>query len=159
MVTVTLNFKTIEAARKALLEIPASALVGGPEPEAETPKAAAAEVPPTQAAPAATSRATATKPAASEKKTPASGTPVTTSSADASGAGEGNAAAASTPAPAAVDYPTLQKAVFTLAGKSRETAATVAASFGVKTFKDLPADKWADALAAVNAKLAELEGV
>jgi len=168
MITVTLNFKTIEAARKALLEIPSSALVGGPEPEAEAPKAAAAEAPPTQAAPAATSRATATKPAASEKKTPASGTSATTSSADASGAGEGNAAAASTPAPAAetstsrassVDYPTLQKAVFTLAGKSREAAAAVAASFGVKTFKDLPADKWADALAAVNAKLAELEGV
>ena len=36
-------------------------------------------------------------------------------------------------------------------------AAAVASSFGVKTFKDLPADKWADALAAVNAKLAELE--
>jgi hypothetical protein len=51
----------------------------------------------------------------------------------------------------------LQKAVFTLAGKSREAAAAVAASFGVKTFKDLPSDKWADALAAVNAKLAELE--
>lgn len=170
MIAITLHFKSLEAARQALLEIPESALVGGQVPwlVAEAPKAAAAEAPPTQAAPAATSRATAMKPAASEKKTPASGTSVTTSSADASGAGEGNAAAASTPAPAAetptsrassVDYPTLQKAVFTLAGKSREAAAAVAASFGVKTFKDLPADKWAAAFAAVNTKLAELEGV
>ncbi len=56
-----------------------------------------------------------------------------------------------------IDYATLQKAVFALAGKSREAAAAVAASMGVKTFKELPADKWAEALAAVNDKLAELE--
>jgi hypothetical protein len=56
-----------------------------------------------------------------------------------------------------VDYPTLQKAVFALAGKSREAAASVAASFGVKTFKELDASKWGDALAAVNDKLADLE--
>ena len=56
-----------------------------------------------------------------------------------------------------VEYPVLQKAVFALAGKSREAAAAVAASMGVKTFKELPQDKWADALVAVNAKLAELE--
>ena len=66
------------------------------------------------------------------------------------------AAPAQAEAPAAIDYPTLQKAVFALAGKSRDAASAVAASFGVKTFKELPADKWADALAAVNAKIAEL---
>lgn len=53
-----------------------------------------------------------------------------------------------------VDYPTLQKAVFALAGKSRESAAAVAASMGVKTFKELPESKWAEALAAVNVALA-----
>lgn len=61
------------------------------------------------------------------------------------------------PAPAAapaVDYPTLQKAVFALASKSRDSAAAVAASMGVKTFKELGQDKWAEALAAVNAALA-----
>lgn len=68
-------------------------------------------------------------------------------------------APAPTPAPAAsssaaVDYPTLQKAVFALAGKSRESAAAVAASMGVKTFKELPEARWAEALAAVNAALA-----
>jgi hypothetical protein len=51
----------------------------------------------------------------------------------------------------------LQKAVFALAGKSREAAAAVASSFGVKTFKELPADKWGEALGAVQEKLAELE--
>jgi len=56
-----------------------------------------------------------------------------------------------------VEYPVLQKAVFALAGKSRDAAAAVASGFGVKTFKELPADQWGDALAAVNAKLAELE--
>lgn len=55
-----------------------------------------------------------------------------------------------------VDYPTLQKAVFTLAGKSREAAAAVATGFGVKTFKELDSAKWGEALAAVNAKIAEL---
>ncbi len=56
-----------------------------------------------------------------------------------------------------VDYPTLQKAVFALAGKSREAAGAVAASLGVKTFKELPEAKWTEALDVVKAKLAELE--
>ena len=60
-------------------------------------------------------------------------------------------------APAAtIEYPVLQKAVFELAGKSRDAAAAVAASFGVKTFKDLDAGKWGEALVAVKAKIAEL---
>lgn len=77
-------------------------------------------------------------------------------------ASEPSAAAAPSAAPAPspfveVAYPELQKAVFALAQKSRDAAAEVAASFKVKTFKDLPADRWADALAAVKAKAAELE--
>lgn len=164
MIAITLNFKSIEAARQALLEIPSTSLVDGPAPaEVAAPKATAAP----KAAQAATSPATAPKAAASEKKTPASDTSPTTSSAAAAGASEGNAAAVSSApeAPAAstasssepVEYPVLQKAVFALAGKNREAAAAVASSFGVKTFKELDAAKWADALVAVNAKLAELE--
>lgn len=175
MIAITLNFKSIEAARQALLDIPSSALIGGPAPEAqdaaleakvEAPKSTAAR----KAAPAATSPATVTKADASAEKTLASDTSATTSSAAASGASEGNAAAGSSAqeAPAAstvsssepsksVDYATLQKAVFALAGKSREAAAAVASSFGVKTFKDLPTDKWGEALGAVQEKLAELE--
>lgn len=127
MIQVTLNFKTIEAARQALLDIPASALVGGPAPEeVELPK-------PVRAA----------KPAPEPVAAPVIATPV-----------EAPVQAA---APAAVDYPTLQKAVLALAGKSRDAAAAIAASFGVKTFKELAQDKWADALEAVNERLAILE--
>ena len=168
MIAITLNFKSIEAARQALLDIPQCSLVNGPEPEAtqETKPAPKAQ----KAAATATSPATADKAAAPETKTPASATSPTASSAAASGASEGKAAAgpsaqeataaqtaSSDVASKSVDYPTLQKAVFALAGKSREAAAAVASSFGVKTFKELRVDKWADALAAVNAKLAELE--
>lgn len=60
--------------------------------------------------------------------------------------------------PGAFDYAVLQKAVFTLASKSRDAAAAVASEFGVKTFKDLDADQWEKAYGAVQAKLAELEG-
>jgi len=168
VIAITLNFKSIEAARQALLDIPSTALVGGPAPEAvqENKPAPKAQ----KAAATATSPATAEKAAVPETKTPASDTSATTSSAAASGASEGNAAAGSSTqeAPAAstassaepsksVDYPVLQKAVFALAGKSREAAAAVASSFGVKTFKELPADKWGEALGAVQEKLAELE--
>jgi hypothetical protein len=75
-------------------------------------------------------------------------------------------AQAPTPAPAAsssvavsptVDYPTLQKAVFALANASREAAGEVAASFNVKTFKELSQDQWAPALTAVNLKLESLK--
>jgi hypothetical protein len=168
VIAITLNFKSIEAARQALLDIPSTALVGGPAPEAvqETKSAPKAQ----KAAATATSPATAEKAAVPETKTPASATSPTTSSAAASGANEGNGAAepsaqeataaqtASSGEPSkSVEYPVLQKAVFALAGKSREAAAAVAASMGVKTFKELPADKWGEALVAVNDKLAELE--
>lgn len=147
MIAITLHFKSIEAARQALLEIPSSVLVGGPEPEAPKPAPAPA---------AASGKATA-KGGAAPGKTAAEKAPAAESVAAEPPA---STAAASSPAPAqapTIEYTVLQKAVFTLAGKSREAAAAVAASFGVKTFKDLPSDKWADALAAVNAKLAELE--
>ena len=62
----------------------------------------------------------------------------------------------SVPQPASVEYPVLQKAVFALAAKSREEATKLVATFNVKTFKDLDPSRWAEALAAVNAKLAEL---
>jgi peptidoglycan DL-endopeptidase CwlO len=162
VIAITLNFKSIEAARQALLDIPASALVAGPAPEAEAPKPAAA--------PAAASGKATAKAGAAPGKTAAEKTP-TAESVEAqpqasTAATEGNAAAASSapeataaPAASSIDYATLQKAVFALAGKSRESAAQVASSFGVKTFKELPQDKWGDALAAVQEKLAELENV
>lgn len=166
MIAITLNFKSIEAARQALLDIPSSALVGGPAPEAEV------EAPKPAAAPAAASGKATAKGGAAPGKTAAEKTPTaesveTAPPASTAATGEsGNAAAGSSapeataaPAASSIDYATLQKAVFALAGKSRESAAAVAASFGVKTFKELPQDKWGDALAAVQEKLAELENV
>lgn len=129
MISITLNFSSIEAARKVLLEIPSSALAGAP----------------------ATEEAPAPKPVKAAKPAPA---PVV---APPPPTVEPEAAPAPVVAPVAIDYPTLQKAVFALAGKSRDSAAAVAASLGVKTFKELGQEKWADALAAVSDKLAELE--
>lgn len=117
---------------------------------------------PAPAAGQPTAKAAAPKKTAGESPlaVPAAAVPAPASTAVA----EGNVAAApSAPeAPAAqpassVEYPVLQKAVFALAGKSREAAAAVASSFGVKTFKELDAGQWGKALAAVNDKLAELE--
>lgn len=166
MITITLNFTSIDAAVRALREIPENSLVLG-APAA--PKAA----PATEAA--ASGQATA-KAGAAQQKTAAEKTPTAPSaeaapSASTAATGEkGNVPAAEPSAPAAtaastasssepapsVDYKTLQQAVFALAGKSREAAAAVAQSFGVKTFKELDPAKWADALAAVQAKTAEL---
>ena len=57
--------------------------------------------------------------------------------------------------PAGVDYPTLQKAVLQLYARDRAAAAAIATEMGYANFKVMPPDLWADALAKVNAKLAE----
>lgn len=134
MISITLNFKSIEAARAALLEIPVTALVGGVEADKQN-----AEVKPAKAA----------KPAKQEPVQEAAPAPEVTA--------EPQAAEAPTEAPTAVDYPTLQKAVFALAALNREAVIATAGSFGVKTFKELDQSKWAAALDAVQAKVAELK--
>lgn len=133
MISITLNFKSIEAARAALLEIPLSALAGGEDSKQ------AAEVEPAKTA----------KPAKQEPVQEAAPAPEVTA--------EPQAAEAPTEAPTAVDYPTLQKAVFALAALNREAVIATAGSFGVKTFKELDQSKWAAALEAVQAKVAELK--
>lgn len=132
MIQITLTFNSIDAARRAMLELPESLLATSTLPGEDKP-VVVKETP-------------AKKPAKQEAA-------ATQHTAEASAAPEQKAECS---APA-VEYATLQKAVFALAGKSREAAAAVAASFGVKTFKELAADKWADALAAVQAKTAEIE--
>lgn len=133
MISITLNFKSIEAARAALLEIPVTALVGGVEADKQN-----AEVKPAKAAkPAKQEPVKATEVVAAKEETPVVEAP--------------------TEAPTAVDYPTLQKAVFALAALNREAVVATAGSFGVKTFKELDHGKWAAALEAVQAKLAELK--
>lgn len=57
----------------------------------------------------------------------------------------------------AIEYPVLQKAVFELASKDKTKAMAVAAELGVKTFKELPPERYAEALDAVKAALAEAE--
>lgn len=59
-----------------------------------------------------------------------------------------------------IDYPTLQKAVFKLAGipvLGRPAAKALSESFGVATFKELDPSKWDAALAATEAKIVEVE--
>lgn len=142
MIQVTLNFPD-QAALVAFFTANSGA-VSAPE------KAAVADIKPGKSKPAATPAATVAAPAASPE--PAVESPSDPKPAPA--ATPAAPAASSTKPADSVDYPTLQKAVFALAGKSRDSAAAVAASFGVKTFKELDQSKWAEALAAVNVALA-----
>ena len=143
MIQVTLNFPD-QAALVAFFTANTGA-VSAPE------KAAVADIKVGKSKPAPAPADASSPPPAAPKDAP------TTAKTDPKPAAADTPAAspASSEKPAAsVDYPTLQKAVFALAGKSRESAAGVAASFGVKTFKELDQSKWADALAAVNVALA-----
>lgn len=143
----TLEFPTIDEAIAALTKLSADpgtvAANAVSEINTRTP---VIEAPKTEA-PKPKAEKTASPPAAAASSQPETVAAPPASSPEAS---------ASVPAAESVDYPTLQKAVFALAGKSREAAAAVAASLGVKTFKELDASKWGEALAAVNAKIAEL---
>ena len=133
MIQVTLSFPDQAALVQFFTSVSAPAPV-----KVEAPKPA-----PTPAAPATvTKTAKVTAPAAPAAESPSDPKP------------EPEATTSSAKPSASVDYPTLQKAVFALAGKSRDKAAAVAATLGVKTFKELPESKWAEALAAVNEALA-----
>jgi hypothetical protein len=68
-----------------------------------------------------------------------------------------SAAAGQQASTAVIDYATLQKAVSTLFGKDKEAAVAVAKGMGFDSFKVMPAEKWVEALAKVNDKIAELE--
>lgn len=144
MITVTLTFTSIDAAVRALREIPESALAGA-QVEAPVAKDDSPDPKPVNASRASK---TADEPVVAQPQPTAKREEATAQPA-------ADAPAETAPS---VDYLTLQKAVFALAAKSREAAAAVAQSFGVKTFKELPAGLWGAAYAAVTAKLAELEG-
>lgn len=63
-------------------------------------------------------------------------------------------------APSSVEYVVLQKAVFKLAAipeAGRPACEALLATFGVKSFKELSEDRRDEALAAVTAKIAEIE--
>jgi hypothetical protein len=57
--------------------------------------------------------------------------------------------------PAAVDYPTLQKAVFALAAKNKPRVLELLQELRVGSFKELPPEAYADALKRVEAAAAE----
>lgn len=144
MITVTLTFTSIDAAVRALREIPESTLAGA---QVEAPVAKDGSPDP--------------KPAKAPKTSKPAAEPVVAQPQTTAGREEAQAPAAavaqSDPVPT-VEYAVLQKAVFALAAKSREAAAAIARSFGVKTFKELRPELWGEAYAAVTAKLAEIEG-
>lgn len=193
MIQVTLNFNSEQdllsffANKKAVVHPRGLPLESGefiPAEELNKGNAAArsASGPATAKADAAPSKTAKSKDiaAASAETAQQASTAATTDQATAGEPGNVAAAPSEPAAPAAstasssapVEYPALQKAVFTLAGKSRDAATEVAKSFGVKTFKELAANPDADpkvtpyvekepglfakALAAVEAKIAEL---
>lgn len=57
------------------------------------------------------------------------------------------------PAPAEVSYADLQKAVLALYAKDRGAAQAIATGMGFASYKVMPAERWAEALANVNAAL------
>jgi hypothetical protein len=145
MVQITLNFKTIEAARQALLEIPASALVGGPEPEAVAAPAPAPK--PARAAKTTVSTAVVEPVAA---PAPVTAPPV---EAPAPVAAPAPVLAPAPAEPATIDYAQLQRAVLSLYKVDKSRTQQIALDMGFESFKVMPADRWAEALAAVNAAL------
>ncbi len=164
MIAITLNFKSIEAARAALLEIPTDSLVTETvEKPAKKPATAASgqTTAVASAAPVTTAKESAPAAVSAETPAPASTAATTTQvTADPKPVAEPSApeAPAAQPAssPERVEYPVLQKAVFTLAGKDKAAAIALLQELGVKTAKELPEARWPEALAKFNAKIGEL---
>lgn len=137
-ITVTLTFQTIDAALRALREVPESCLTDAPALEAPAP----APKPAKKSAPAAAPADAPVQPTAPPVEAPA---PV--------------AAPVAAPEPAApgtsqVAYADLQKAVLALYKIDKAKAAAIAQGMGFESFKVMPAERWAEALDLVNAELA-----
>lgn len=137
MIQITLTFTSLSAALMALREIPENTLNGALTDITPAEEEVAAEPAP--------------KPAKKAKPSPAPALVAAPAPAIASPTVD--------PLPGvapAVQYAELQKAVLLLAGKNRDAALALAQTMGVKTFKELDAARWAEALAAVNNKIVEL---
>lgn len=149
-VQITLNFASPAEAAAAL-----NRLVG-PKTEAEAALAQPLPTkdkakPTTEAAkdpkPEAEKTAKDTKPPAAAKTETPAATPATAATAQTGAPDKGEV----------LDYTVLQQAVFKLAGKDKAQIPPLLAKFGVPHFKEVPAEKRAEALAAVNEVLAQLE--
>jgi len=158
MITVTLNFTTISAAVAVLRDIPEAAIVGQPRLDVTSPPLEAAAPQPVAAAAQASSPAPSprTAKAATATAAPAQST-AKPSAQQSTPAAAAPAAATSAPADAPIDYSVLKAAVLKLVAISTDAAVKVNASFGVGSMKELDQSRWAEALAAVNAKIAELQ--
>ena len=136
MIQITLTFTSLSAALMALREIPENTLNGALTDITPAEEVAAEPAP---------------KPVKKAKPSPAPALVAAPASAIASPTVD--------PLPGvapAVSYAELQKAVLLLAGKNRDAALALAQTMGVKTFKELDAARWPEALAAVNNKIVEL---
>lgn len=135
MIQIQLQFATLAAAAAALARIDADALVHGDT----LPNAKISHTPLPEIVPPPVEAAKPVKPKAEKaaEVAPAATPP--------------SAATTQTDAPATIDYATLQKAVFKLAAApgGRQACTDLCKQFGVATFKELPAEKWGDALAKV----------
>ena len=137
MIQITLTFTSLSAALMALREIPENTLNGALTDITPAEEEVAAEPAPKPAKKA--------KPSPAPALVAAPAPPTVTPTVD--------------PLPGvapAVSYAELQKAVLLLAGKNRDAALALAQTMGVKTFKELDAARWPEALAAVNNKIHEL---
>lgn len=138
--SITLNFATL-----AELSAAVAKLAGDP-PAASASAVSPSPAPSPSPSPKAKAAAKAADPVVSEEPAPSPAP-----------------APAAAAKPPAVDYPTLQKAVFELAGlvqkrglDSAEHVLSIARSLGAPNFKGLDPSKWDEALAAVKAKNAEV---
>lgn len=139
MINVTLSFSGLPELLKffASIEAPASGIKVEPAPEVPVPapkpvKAAKPAPAPADApAPATAPPAEAPAPAAAVDLTPEP----------------------AVPAAPQVAYADLQKAVLQLYKTDKAAAAAIASGMGYETFKVMPSERWAEALALVNAKL------
>ena len=137
MIQITLTFTSLSAALMALREIPENTLNGALTDITPAEEEVAAEP-----APKPVKKA---KPSPAPALVAAPAPPTVTPTVD--------------PLPGvapAVSYAELQKAVLLLAGKNRDAALALAQTMGVKTFKELDAARWPEALAAVNNTIVEL---
>lgn len=158
MITVTLNFNTISAAVAALRDIPEAAIVGQPRLDVTAPplEAAAPQSPAAAAQASSPAPSPRTAKGATATAAPAQST-AKPSALQSTPAPAAPAAATSAPADAPLDYAVLKAAVLRLVAISTDAAVKVNAGLGVSSMRELDQARWPEALAAVNAKIAELQ--
>jgi hypothetical protein len=171
MLTVTIQFSDVAAARAALTRLldgspgVVSYTVPTPAPavaltlvQSDGPATEAPGKP--EATPAPAARRVRSQPTAEAGPSPAADAPVPATEKPAAQPSTAQAAAASSAdeKPAGVQYADLQAAVIKLCQIDKSRALPIAQGLGAATFKLLPMDKWAEALAKVNATIAELQG-